>query len=136
VQYLGGLNYQGSAGGDVQIYQVDFSDINLALLAGTYAFGVSGPAGCAGCATPFLHASNGPLSGSPQMGDDGLFYAFTSAGTMAPGYPVDSLVDQYWDKTSDINVQVFVPEPSTLALVAMIALSLLGLSFARLRRQA
>ncbi|HEY8706914.1 MAG TPA: hypothetical protein VIM34_02845 [Burkholderiaceae bacterium] len=86
--YAGGSLYQGSSGNFRNIYQVDFSGLALSLGAGTYAFGVSGAAD-SGLTTPFLSASNGPLSGSTQMGDDGVIYGFTAAGAMdtANGYP-------------------------------------------------
>lgn len=121
--YIDGSQYQGSSGRYLNIYQVDFGSLALALGAGTYAFGVSGvtdPGYAPALTTPFLSASNGPLSGSTQMGDDGVVYGFTAAGAMdvANGYPWNSIGG--WDKTSDINVQVFgVPEPTSMALVGI-----------------
>jgi PEP-CTERM motif len=120
--YANGATYQGSSGNYINLYQVDFSNLNLTLRAGTYAFGVSGPTDPAvsGLNTPFLSASNGLLSGSTQTGSDGYVYGYTSTGAMdtADGYPWASIGG--WDKSSDINVQVFgtnVPEPASMLLI-------------------
>jgi hypothetical protein len=125
--YAGGIDYQGSSGNFINIFQVDFAGLGLTLGAGTYAFGVSGyadPGYVPPLTTPFLSASNGPLSGSTQAGDDGFIYGFTSTGALdtANGYPWQSNgPTPGWDKNSDINVQVFgsVPEPGSLALVGL-----------------
>ena len=133
VTYADMSTYQGSSGAFRPIYQVDFSGIDLWTPAGTYAFGVAGP-NSDGYPQPFLHASNGPLSGSLQMGSDGSIYGFDSAGLMVTGYPWAS-TNGGWDKDSDVNVQVFgVPEPSTIALIGIALLSLFGFGLMR-RRQ-
>ena len=130
--YADASTYQASGGDMINIYQVDFFGLSLAYGPGTYAFGVSGTPGRDDVATPFLHSSNGPLSGSTQMGSDGFIYGFDSLGLMVTGYPWNSN-GAGWDKSSDVNVQVFVPEPSNVALLAIALMSLLG--FGMMRRQ-
>jgi hypothetical protein len=134
--YTGGVGYQGTSGAFHNMYEVDFTGLDLNEDAGTYAFGVSGTPGEPGITTPFLEASNGALSGSTQMGDDGFFYAFDASGAMdtAAGYPVDS-DGNGWDKSSDINVQVLgeVPEPASMAILGV---GVFALGAIRRRRRA
>jgi hypothetical protein len=126
VTYAGGLDYQNTDGSYSDIYQLDFSLPDLDLDEGTYAFGVSGPAGATEdgvtVITPYLSASNGPLSGSTPMDDYNYVYGFDSTGAMdtANGYPFNSNGDG-WDKSSDVNVQVYgeVPEPASLAILSV-----------------
>lgn len=119
--YADGEDYERTTPGSYRnIYQVDFA-VSLDLTAGTYAFAVSGPGlSGSGNATPFLSASNATLSGSPQDGADGIYYGFNSIGQMdtTNGYPADSNGNG-WDKSSDVNVQVFVPEPSSFAVLGL-----------------
>jgi PEP-CTERM motif len=136
VTYSDGSPYQGSSGDSLQLYEVDFSGLDLDLTTGTYAFGVSGPSVEDDVNTPFLSASNGALSGSTQEGDDGLVYGFDAAGNMVSGYPFDS-EGNGWDKSSDVNVQVFgtpVPEPTSMALLGAALLGFAGIGYRRRRK--
>ena len=134
--YSGGSSYQATNGDFIYMFQIDFAGLSLAVGPGTFAFSISGPPGAAGLSTPFLHASNGPLSGSTQTGSDSIMYGFTALGAMdiANGWPFNSFGNG-WDKSSDFNVQVYgtVPEPSTFALIAMALLSLFGFGMMRRR---
>jgi hypothetical protein len=132
--YSGGATYQATNGDMITIFQVDFAGLNLVVGPGTLAFGITGPAR-SDLNTPFVHASNGPLSGSTQTGSDGVIYGFDSFGAMdiGNGWPWMSSISG-WDKNSDINIQVFgsVPEPGTLVLLAFALLGVAG--FALMRR--
>ncbi|WP_424094861.1 hypothetical protein [Moorena producens] len=115
----------------VNIWQVDFNNLNWTIEGGTtYNFGVRG----VGREIPdfgifypwYNHASNAALSGSPQDGADNRYLQFDASGEFL------DIIDSNgfgWDKSSDINVQIFgeatpktsVPEPvSVLALLAFI----------------
>ncbi|NEO44154.1 MAG: hypothetical protein F6K55_08460 [Moorea sp. SIO4A3] len=115
----------------VNIWQVDFNNLNWTIEGGTtYNFRVRG----VGREIPdfgifypsYNHASNAALSGSPQDGADNRFLQFDASGNFV------DIVDTNgngWGKSSDINVQIFgeatpktsVPEPaSVLALLAFI----------------
>lgn len=133
--YNGIDTYQATNGDFITLFQLDFAGLNLAVGPGTFAFGIAGPHRI-DLTTPFVHASNAPLSGSTQQGSDGFIYGFNALGQLdvSNGYPFNSL-NNGWDKSSDINVQVYgtVPEPSTVALIGIAMLSLFGFGLVRRR---
>jgi hypothetical protein len=138
VTYADGSLYQGTSGSYIPIQQLDFS-VNLTLGAGqTYDFFLDGtpddPA-----SIPFVHASNAALSGSPQQGaDDLMLFGYVTGGSITPVDmgSWDSNGDG-WDKSSDVNVDVFgkLPDPASTAMLLGLALSGLGALRARARRR-
>ena len=108
VKYTGNLDYQTTGGSLSQIYQNDFQNVGWVAGGVTNYFAVDGTP-----ASPtsywFNHASNALLSGSTQQGADGTFnYWAKNALSAAPG-SWDSNGGG-WDKSSDINVQVFASQ--------------------------
>jgi hypothetical protein len=87
------------------IVRLDFKNLNLTYAGGTQVqFGMSTDGDYT-----LSHASNAALSGSPQDQADGLYSMFqlNKKPTMATFVKtVDSSLIG-WDKSSDINVQVF-----------------------------
>ena len=140
--YTGGVQYQRTTGPLINVYEVDFTGLNLIANGGTtISFGVegvsAGPIASDNSNLWYNLASNAALSGSPQDGADNLLqeYSWDGVPANAPGYlgPFDTNGNG-WDKSSDINVQVFadVPEPASMSLLAAGAL---GLGFVQLRRR-
>lgn len=119
ILYADSTTYQGSSGAFLNLYALDFSGLNWTVdNATTYRFGVSALAGSS-YVPVFLHASNAPLSGSPQQGADGSYLGF-DPNNWALNYTCDSgnpVTCGGWDKSSDINVQIAaVPEPGSMML--------------------
>ena len=132
VTYADGESYQATSGDYIQIYQVDFL-VNLALNANTYSFFVGGtPTAENGSlynpnsVSPFLSASNAALSGSPQEGADGILSEISYDGSGVTGYDTFDSNGDGWDKSSDVNVQLFgtVPEPSSIMLLGIFVCAL------------
>lgn len=132
VTYAGGADYERSNGELVQIWQADFTDLGT-FSAGDYMFSL---AGVPDDTLFFNHGSNAALDGVPSDGADGLYWALAGSA----GDPTKTIVQSFdsdgngWDKSSDINIQVYatkVPEPTSIALMV---LGLVGV--ASLRRRA
>ena len=119
VTYAGGATYQGQSGNYIPIYQVDFSLNWLVQGSQTYTFFVGGGNGSY---SPFLHSSNAARSGSTQQGADNLlgYLAYDNSDVVQGIGPWDSNGDG-WDKSSDVNVQVFAPEPSIITMLGCFA---------------
>jgi hypothetical protein len=105
-----GAQLYDNFGQGLRIWQVDFQNLNLRTEGGVkYAFGVwgMGRPSAAYEGKPYLwfnHASNAALSGARQDGADGRILEFDASGR----YKGDlSTEDEDWDKSADINVQVF-----------------------------
>ena len=138
--YADGSSYQATSGNMVEIWQVDFllnwtvsgGAINTFFVGGTptqlnssiYTPLLTVPV------SPLLSASNAALSGSTQQGADNQYLGIgydASNNILTDGmWAEDSGTDGTWDKSSDINVQVFVatPEPSAWVLMGTLLLSL------------
>jgi hypothetical protein len=113
VQYNGGVGTQLDEGAKWTIVQLDFNNLNLTFAPGTTVqFGMYTDNDYA-----YSHASNAALSGSPQDQADGLFSRFVlDSPTTAHFLETQDSSITGWDKSTDINVQVFaspVPEPTT-----------------------
>ncbi len=113
-------------GSPVNIWQVDFDNLNLKIAGGEeYRFGVRGVGrqipGFDFSYLAYIHAANAGLSGSPSESADDLFLEFDATGKFLQ--TVDTLGNG-WDKSSDINIQIFgevvrtetVPEPTASLL--------------------
>lgn len=135
VTYADGSDYEGSSGTLSQIWQIDF--LNLGTFSpGDYIFGITG---AGDSAIWFNHASNANLSGTPQDGANNEYnwFAGTSTDLQATvGGVIDSDGDG-WDKSSDVNVQVFATEATEVPLpgsLPLLGLGLAGLMFLSRRR--
>jgi hypothetical protein len=94
----------------LRVWQLDFQNVNVAVEGGAkVSFGVWGN----GRAIPgsegkafmwYNHASNAALSGNRQDGADGKMLLFDAAGRSESTFNAEG---NGWDKSADINVQVF-----------------------------
>ena len=119
VQYNGGVGSElefdygnaGPAGSHLTIVQLEFKNLNLYFAGGDQVqFGMQTDGDYT-----LSHASNADLSGSPQDQADDLYSMFKlSEGPATATFvkTVDSNVTG-WDKSSDINVQVFATPVAT-----------------------
>lgn len=127
--YADGSTYQSTSGSYLPMYQIDYGNLNLSAASGqSFAFGSIGTSSVnnGGYYGWFNHASNAALGGSQADGADGLIEEFYFNGNYVDTY---NSLGNGWDKSSDINVQVFaqaVPEPSELGFIGFAGLSLLG----------
>jgi len=110
-------------GTSLHIWQIDFTNLNLPVEGGVkIRFGVWGngrpvPGNTEGKTFMWYnHASNAALSGSRQDGADGIMLLFDAAGRNEGTH---NALGNGWDKTADINIQVFAhrveAKPSTAA---------------------
>ena len=100
----------------MRVWQIDFTQLNLNAEGGVkYRFGAWGlgrtvvnkagePNKAGKTYAWFNAASHAPLAGAAQDGADGEMLLFTSGGKFKNAFDGKSAG---WDKTSDINVQVF-----------------------------
>jgi hypothetical protein len=97
-------------GANLHVFQIDFTQLNLKAQGGVkYRFGAWGlgrpMANKAGKTNPWFNAaSHAPLASANQDGADGEMLLFTSGGKFKSAF---NGKDAGWDKTSDIDVQVF-----------------------------
>lgn len=138
VTYSDGTTYQGNSTSFINMYQVDFTGLNITAGSGqSVEFGVDGVAKAYnnGYFGWFNHASNAALSGSTQQGADNLMQYYGVAGDYEG--PDDSNGNG-WDKSSDLNVQVWatqaVPEPSEFGFLAIAGLGLLSAAKRKIKR--
>ena len=96
-----------------QLWQNDFTNLNYEVQGGTtYYFAVDGEvrSPCSSSCNWYNHASNAALSGSTQQGSDNFYDDWVKTDLTDPPFACDSgnATDcGGWDKSSDINVQVF-----------------------------
>ena len=135
VTYTGGADYQGSSGNFIQLWQVDFTDLGT-FSAGNYAFSLAG--------LPdektilFNHASNAALGGVPADGADNQ-YAWLSGSAADSSLTLGGFIDSDgngWDKSSDINVQVYASPVPLPAAGWLLLTAFGGLGIAARRRKA
>ena len=120
VQYVGAAHYQGSSGADIRMWQNDFNNLAWVIDGGMkYNFAVDGTLRIGVIYYWFNHASNAALGGSNAEGADDEYLAWDLSDLGAGAYacdsdgPVNPVTCGGWDKSSDINVQVFASKVAT-----------------------
>ena len=99
-----------NAGTDLRIYQIEFANLHKVVEGGVkQRFGVMGmgravPGNAEKSYAWFNHGSHAPLSATQQDGADGSILLFGAGGKFDQAFQSKNVV---WDKSSDINVQVF-----------------------------
>jgi hypothetical protein len=125
--YSDSMSYQGTSGSFIPMQQLDFS-VNIVLGVGqTYDFFAQGTTSY-GDNDIYLSASNAALSGSPQAGaDNTLLYALVSGGSITAGdIGTWDSNGNGWDKSSDVNVQVFGATPDAASTMILFGFGLVG----------
>lgn len=121
VNYSNGEGYQGTSGSFIQLWKIEWTNLNLIVNPGELTqFGVTGSALDQSTHTWFNHASNAALSGSTQQGSDDL-YRYHTLNDLASGSGAWTSNGNGWDKASDVNILVeaeAVPEPATMLLAS------------------
>lgn len=121
VRYTDGSQYEGSDG-TYRIYQLDFENLNWLVPGGTKIYFAPDGVGVEPTSW-YNHASNKDMSGNAQAGADDLYLSWLRSD-LADVHECDSSDPTHdpfcsggWDKSSDINVQVWaeaLPAPSTV----------------------
>jgi hypothetical protein len=106
------------------LWQLDFA-VNVTLAPGqTYDFFLDGTGNTESSlvdgnplVVPYAHASNAALSGSTQQGADDMMLSATVQNGILGSINSTNSQGTFWDKPSDVNVQVFgtVPDGGTTA---------------------
>jgi hypothetical protein len=96
-------------GTDMRVWQIDFTELNISVQGGEKyrfgAFGLGRPTAKAGKTYAWFNAaSNSELATAKQDGADGTMLLFTSGGKFKSVFDGKGAG---WDKSSDIDVQVF-----------------------------
>ena len=118
VTYADGEGYQAATGFTRQLWQNDVTGLDYVVTGGQPVdFAVDGTA--LGGYWWFNHGSNAALSGSTQQGADDRYLAWDK-NDLSTAYTCDSgnnagssPCDGGWDKSSDIDVQVFASQVAT-----------------------
>lgn len=119
VTYAGGAQYQGSSGSMIQIWQNDVSNLNWVVQGGEkYHFAVDGVLRPGVAYYWFNHASNAARGGVAADGSDDRYLVWDLNDLASGAFECDSASGTClgWDKSSDINVQVFAAQVATDAV--------------------